>query len=92
MNYEQQFRNFTVTNTGLDAFENHYSATLVLFLTDGEYWYWTPDPRGDEDFYNSGLPDFVDEIGINNFTSSEAYDLPELAVMVGADSAWGFDL
>ena len=95
MNYEQsidKLHNFKVVKAGRDAFEDENRHCIVLFMTDGVYWYWTPDPRGDEDFYNYGLPDFVEEAGINFCIENEAYEMPELARQVEADKAWGFDL
>ena len=95
MNFEQsieKLHNFTVTKSGRATFEEEHVTTIVLFMTDGVYWYWTPDPRGSEDYYNYGLPDFVDEIGLNYFIEDVAYEMPELARQVEADKAWGLDL
>jgi hypothetical protein len=96
MNFEQsidKLHNFKVIKAGRDAFEQEYVTTIVLFMTDGVYWYWNPDPRGSEDLYNSGIPDFLYEYdNLDEAIKMAAYELPELAKQVEAEFAWGFDL
>ena len=97
MNWEQsldKLHNFTITQAGRDAFERYYVTTIVLFMTDGVYWNWNPDPRGSEDFYNSGVPEFIetDYSSVEEAIKLAAYELPELAEQVEAEFAWGFDL
>jgi hypothetical protein len=97
MNWEQAINkldNFIVTKKGIEAFEDEHRHCIVLFMTDGVYWYWTPEPRDAEDFYNTGIPDFI-EIGYDSIDEAikmAAYELPELAKQVEAEFAWGFDL
>ena len=87
-----KLNNYVAAKSGQDAFEQDHQHCIVLFMTDGVYWYWTPEPRGDEDYYNYGVPDFVDEAGIDYSIDTHSYILPDLAKQVGAEKAWAFDL
>ena len=87
-----KLNNYVVTKSGQDAFEQEHQHCIVLFMTDGVYWYWNPEPLGGEDYYNVGLPDFFGNEEIDYYIDTLSYILPDLAKQVGAEKAWAFDL
>ena len=84
------FKFYKPRNTGLEAFENDFQGTVVVFeVTKGVFQHWNPQPfEVFAEQWDEGIPFDYTEEELEEY----GYDLDNLAIQLNIYAAWGLDL